>query len=426
MTAATLADAAVDARAGRDLVRVTLSDRIPDSAFATSSRGVVTINGLDVLKAGTFNGFQILAEDLDVMVARFAQLRESGTFVPPFRLDHSWSVLSVVGYFNSLETYTRTDLAGVENTFLRGDLELTGSLDYEPAAIVAACKRGSLRNRSAEIGSYLTNAGVELPLVFYGAAFVDIPAVEGLAPVGLSRGLRLSTPRSITTLTTEGFSPMSDTDDTTTTSTGDPAPADAGEAGTTVEAGEVGQDSDPARSDDPATPDESGTGTAGDPPPDPETVAGGDPGDPAPSTTPDAAAGDPDPDDGTAAELERLRSEIVRLRQADVDRRVETLRAAGAITAANEAAAVALLSHDDEDVRRSAGTILDHSPTAVRLGHRPGRIGLDAGNGETIRLGMSKDEVGPLWASLTPDDRRARQAEYDAWSQHRRDNGIRD
>lgn len=429
MTAtATLADAAVDARAGRDLVRLTFTDRIPDTAFATRS-GVVTVTGIDLCKAGTFNGFQIIPEDLEAMVARFAQLRDTGTFVPPIRLDHSWSVLSVVGYFTNLETYVRPDLTGMDNTFLRGDVDLTGSLDYDAAALVAAIKRGALRNRSAELGGYVTNAGVELPLVFYGCAFVDIPAVEGLAPVGLSRSTRFSAPRSITTLTAspEG-TPMTDTapeTPETTTATGDPAPADAGQAGTTVDAGQVSQDPDPARTDNPDTPTTSGTETQ-DPPADPpaDGQAGGD----SPATS-SAAAGDApgDVSQDPAAELTAARAEIRRLRQAETDREVARFRSSGAIVAATEDAAVRLLSHDSEDVRRAAGTLLGHMTTPIRLGSAPGRVELAAANGgELIRVGMSKDEVGALWLELDKTGRQARQAEYDAWAKHRRDNGIRD
>jgi hypothetical protein len=39
---------------------------------------------------------------------------------------------------------------------------------------------------------------------------------------------------------------------------------------------------------------------------------------------------------------------------------------------------------------------------------------------------MSKDEVGPLWADLSTEERRARQGEYAAWARHRQENGITD
>ena len=194
-----LAETAVAARGGADLERFTLSDRIPADRLAKNGDGSYTITGMDVLKTGVFNGVvEIIDADLDGMVARFEELRDGGIFVPPFRLDHGWSVLDVIGYYETLETYTRDDpTTGVVRRFMRGDVRITGSLDHDPAKIVAAIKRGALRTRSSELGFYVTNAGVELPRIFYGCAFVDIPAVEGLEPVKLSRRPE---PRRITNL----------------------------------------------------------------------------------------------------------------------------------------------------------------------------------------------------------------------------------
>jgi hypothetical protein len=43
-----------------------------------------------------------------------------------------------------------------------------------------------------------------------------------------------------------------------------------------------------------------------------------------------------------------------------------------------------------------------------------------------IELGMSKEEVGPLWASLSSEERKARQSEYDEWRADRDERGDRD
>lgn len=461
-----LAEQAVAARDGRDLYSFGLSDRIPEAALAKNGDGTFTITGVDLLKAGTFNGLSLLDADLEAMGERFVQLRDAGVFLPPFRLDHSWSILSVIGHFENLETYRRVDTTdSMEKTFLRGDIRLTGSIDYEPAKIIAAIKRGALRSRSSELGYYVTNAGLELPLVFYGCAFVDIPAVEGLAPVELSR-TRLSVPHKITALSsTEGSSmtpeqiarlaalraatslsadeeaerdelaalealEAGDEGETPDLSPGDEATAeDAGDA-TEVEdptSDEVREEleeaasgddelvDDPASGDDPETPGE-GDG-------DPETP------EPVETPTPDAAATGGDEATG---ELSRLREENARLRREATDREIARFRAAGVIVSANEEAATSLLSHDDEGVRRAAGTLLSNLPSTVNLDRRRGRTTLsNDGNasgeaGSLIRLGMSKDEVGPLWASLSSEERTAHRDEYDAWRRDREENGIRD
>jgi len=455
-----LADHAVAARGGADLFRFGLADRIPDSAFAANSDGSITVTGVDLLKSGTFNGLSLLNEDLEAMAVRFEQLATAGIFLPPFRLDHSWSILSVVGWFESIETYVRVDTTdSMEKTFLRGTIRLTGSVDYKPAQIVDAIKRGALTNRSSELGYYITNSGLELPLVFYGCAFVDIPAVEGLSPVSLSR-LRRPEPHSITNLSLpEGNDTMDpdqlarlaalraldtltpeesvelgeleqlaqetgtaipdpDNEGTVTapTGTGDNAAADENTPGV-----REGEETDPDETGSAGAVEDAGVegGTPG---------AGGDAGTPAGATAP-APPGAPAE---TVDELSRLRAENQRLRQESTDRVVTELRSSGVIVQENEADALALLSHDDEDVRRRAGALLRSIPARLELGRRRGQTALSSRtpnggtDGELIRIGMSKDEVGPLWADLTTEERRARQGEYAAWARHRQENGITD
>jgi len=127
--------------------------------------------GLNVFKAGTFKdswGVQHTwePEHLEQMVFHFAMLRNRGLFENvPFRVDHTRSAATVVGYFESLS---------VEDNFLRGRIKWT-----EPDA-VEKINRGTYRSRSAEIGMYETNDEAMFWPVFMGCAFVDIPAVEGL------------------------------------------------------------------------------------------------------------------------------------------------------------------------------------------------------------------------------------------------------
>jgi hypothetical protein len=469
MTAATLeplADAAVAARSGRDLFSFGMSGRIPDDRFAKNADGSITITGVELLKSGTFNGLSLIDADLDGMVERFAQLRDAGIFLPPFRLDHSWSILSVVGWFETLETIRRVDTTdSLEKAFLVGSIRLTGSIDYTPAQIVDAIKRGALTNRSSELGYYVTNSGVELPLVFYGCAYVDIPAVEGLAPVTLSR-VHQSTPHKITNLTKGspmdpkklrrlhalrtklGLSTGPDaaneaalsSDETTeldeleqeATAAG-VTDSDVELAAATADDDEVVDDVPEGETDEERAAREAAAGEAPEAPEDPleEGTARTDatvPGTPAaePSDALRQAPADTD-------EVTRLRAQLATLRQEATERELATLRAAGVIVPANEEAATALLGHDDEDVRRMAGTLLANLPnTTVALGRRQGRTALStSGNasgeaGSLIRLGMSKDEVGPLWAALSSEERAAHRVEYDAWRKDRDENGIRD
>lgn len=435
-----LADAAVSARVGADLYRFTNRDQIPDTSLAKNGDGTFTITGIDFLKAGTFNGLGLLEVDLEAMVGHFVQLRDAGIFLPPFRLDHSWSVLSVIGWIENLETYRRVDATdSMEKTFLRGDVRLTGSVDYTPDQIVKAIKSGSLRNRSSELGYYVTNSGVELPLVFYGCAFVDIPAVEGLSPVSLSK-VRLSTPHTITALNADDEETPGMLDETTTP---DETPEGTVDESTTPE---TPDETTPDEVLDDTTLDESDDEEAEEAPDlsDVDDVIDGDLTD---GEEDDASSDDADelgtgdsastPESPTGGDLSRrleeANAEIRRLRSESANREISRFREAGVIVAANETAATALLSHDDPEVRRSAGIILGHVGATVRLGTRRGKTTLTpdntaGGSDVRIEIGMTKDEVSDLWANLTPEDRKAgpHRVAYDAWRKDRADNGVRD
>lgn len=434
-----LADQAVAARAGADLYRFALGDRIPDTAFASNSDGSVTVTGIDFLKSGTFNGLGLVDADLEAMVQHYTALRDAGIFLPPFRLDHSWSVLSVIGWVDNLETYRRVDETdSMEKTFLRGDVRLTGSIDYTPAQIVKAIKGGSLRNRSSELGYYVTNAGVELPLVFYGCAFVDIPAVEGLGAVALRSVVR-STPHSIVNLTTEGRSTMDPEKLARLTALRAQSELSADEeverdeleaeeaAHVTAPAPDASVDADGVEESADDTPDEDASDNSDDTGDADEEEDADDPADETPAgETVDAPAGAP------ANEVEALRAEIARLRDAEATRELERFQRGGVIVQANEEAATFLLRHDDEEVRRRVGVLLSNLPAGVTLSRPRGKVGLSTesngsgAGGQLIKLGMTAAEVGPLWASLTPEERTKRNGEYLAWRKDRDENGIRD
>jgi hypothetical protein len=372
----------VEALAGHELYRFRSTGRLSRTVedvtkLKKASDGSVTIPDVDVLKTGEFNGLQLVDGDLMAMVERFAALREA-VFAPPFRLDHSWSIYDVVGWFDALETYQRVDESdGLAKTFLKAEIRITGSINVEVDAVLSAIKRGALDPRSSELGYYRTNAGTEYPMVFYGAAFVDIPAVEGLGGVKLSKR---SEPGRIVNLnaTTEGTPAMSQT--STDTSTGTEG------AATTA--------TTDAPKDDAAT-----------------TAAT----DAATTTAPAADA----PVEGETPREAELRKRVAKLRQNEADRNIEHFSKAGVIVKANRDAAVALLSHDDDEVRDLAAKLLQHSSGVVKLDVRAGQQSSTT-DAEIKTEGLEMfsdpdrpiDEVAAQWDALTKEERKAHNGEY--------------
>lgn len=139
-----------------------------------TSKGSHILRGLRIFKKGTFKdsmGMERTWEDthLEQMAFHYTLLKDGG-FLPnvPVRVDHSFSVQNVAGYF--LNVYREKD----DSSFLAADVEIT-----EPDAY-AKWERGTYRSRSLEVGMYETNDGAMYWPVILGLAFVDIPAVEGL------------------------------------------------------------------------------------------------------------------------------------------------------------------------------------------------------------------------------------------------------
>lgn len=136
-----------------------------------TDHGTKLIVGVEVFRVGTFKdsvGEQRTwtLEQLAQMVSNFALLREAETFPNvPLRVDHSWSVESVIGYIDALY---------VVGDKLVADLEITEPDHFDKF------DRGTYRSRSLEVGMYEDNNGTAYYPVVMGLAFVDIPAVEGL------------------------------------------------------------------------------------------------------------------------------------------------------------------------------------------------------------------------------------------------------
>lgn len=135
--------------------------------------GQYAVHGLKIFKTGTFcdsdgDRHVIDADYIRDSVTNFYALKESGVLPNvPWRLDHSRSVESVVGYFENVYS----DPTG---EFLLCDFAFT---DDEVAQKYA---KGKYRNRSIEIGEHAVNSGETYDPVIMGCAFVDLPAVEGL------------------------------------------------------------------------------------------------------------------------------------------------------------------------------------------------------------------------------------------------------
>ena len=146
-----------------------------DLAIATDTGMVV--RDQKVFRTGTFTSMQgstrtYSHQDLDLAVENFVKLRELN-IIPnvPVREDHSTSIKDVVAYFTDVRRF---------GDFLYADWEWV-SLDAE-----TKWNEKKYRNKSIEIGRYVTNEGTVYDPVVLGLAFVDHPAVEGLYRIAQS------------------------------------------------------------------------------------------------------------------------------------------------------------------------------------------------------------------------------------------------
>jgi len=128
-----------------------------------------SLKNVEIFKAGTYRGRTYVVNDLKKMVRNFNFLKKNNIFPNvPVRVDHSASAYDVAGY--------------IEAVRVKGD-KLLADMAITEEGVYKKIKRTTLRSRSIEIGEYEDNKGNVYSPVIYGVAWVDIPQVEGLAPV---------------------------------------------------------------------------------------------------------------------------------------------------------------------------------------------------------------------------------------------------
>jgi hypothetical protein len=237
----------VMARSERMNVALFVSDTTYGS-IATPKRfkkdnGALAIQGVPVFRSGTFRdsmGMQHGWEDLHMeqMVANFNVLKSQNILTDvPVRDGHP-SLFggggTVVGFHTGLSTAKGKNLAdGSEYTYLLADFEI-----LDPAAQVKY-DAGLFRNRSSEVGEYVTNNETAFWPTYMGFAFVDIPAVEGLNhaqfaheadrkfTILMEKGLPVTTEQNKTTDTGPAVPPPGQSTQTTTEPSTNPASPDS-------------------------------------------------------------------------------------------------------------------------------------------------------------------------------------------------------
>lgn len=142
-------------------------------AITRNADGTATVTGFPVFKAGTFRdsmGDQTTwtTDHLYQMASNFDLLKSRDIFPNvPVRIDHSYTMEKVMGYFDGLSVSS-------DGQMLLADYTITEPDQVEKVA------RGTYRSRSMEVGLFESNSGEMYFPVAFGFAFVDIPAVEGL------------------------------------------------------------------------------------------------------------------------------------------------------------------------------------------------------------------------------------------------------
>ena len=417
-----------DTRPARLLDLAEQHDGAPDGALTLAHRSSAPVTfakgdpdlvvGVEVLKAGVFNGdTQITDADLMAYAARFHDL--AGTFTPPHRLDHSWDVLSVVGWYEDLRVEDRPDATTGETVAkLVGDFRIVGTPD-ERERLRQWIKGGKLRNISSELMPYRTNTGREYARVFAGAAFVDIPAVEGLAPITLRRDAVALGSRNdeegATVPTDDKPAEGTETPETVTPAETPEAAPETQEVPVETETREPADDDETDPAEDPTTADGI---TLGDPEEEP-APAGDTPEDPAPDDL--RAVSDPDlvatlraagvtlTADQEATLGRTLEAELSR-RQTAAER-FRTYQARGVVPLAVADRVQTLLNHRDPAVSDGVAAILDLASPPVTLGAHLGDLASERAEDDTRTTPaelreMDRAEFGNAWANLTPEQRR--------------------
>lgn len=150
--------------------------------------GSLVLERVAVFRSGTFRdsmGYQNTWESLHMkqMIDNWDHLRDNKIFDDvPVRDGHpGWLIHGtegngkVVGWHTNLATEkAKAPHDDEEYDYIFADYEIT---DPDAAQNI---ENGTWRNRSAEIGTYVTNNEAEFWPTYMGFAYVDIPAVEGL------------------------------------------------------------------------------------------------------------------------------------------------------------------------------------------------------------------------------------------------------
>lgn len=146
------------------------------------------VDDVAVFRSGTFRdsmGYQSTWESMHInqIITNWEHLVNNKLFTDvPVRDGHPGWLISgmegngkVIGYHTSLKSERRkAPHDDTEYDYLIAGFEIT-----DPQA-QQNIENGTWRNRSAEIGTYTSNAEAEYWPVYMGVAYVDIPAVEGL------------------------------------------------------------------------------------------------------------------------------------------------------------------------------------------------------------------------------------------------------
>lgn len=150
--------------------------------------GILVVERAAMFRSGTFRdsmGIQNTWESLHMkqIIDNYEHLRDNKLFDDvPVRDGHKgWLIRDlpgngqVVGWHDKIWTENlEAPHDGEKYDYILADIRIT---DPEAAAKIES---GTWRNRSAEIGTYVTNSEAEFWPVYVGVAYVDIPAVEGL------------------------------------------------------------------------------------------------------------------------------------------------------------------------------------------------------------------------------------------------------
>jgi hypothetical protein len=153
-----------------------------------STGSKLTLEDVPVFRSGTFRdsmGYQHTYDPfhMEQMVSNFDLLKKQNILPDvPVRDGHPGFLLSgmegngkVVGWHNSLRTEERVSPVDQQKyTYLLATYDI---LDEQAQTNIES---GLWRNRSSEVGTYISNSEAEFFPVYAGFAYVDIPAVEGL------------------------------------------------------------------------------------------------------------------------------------------------------------------------------------------------------------------------------------------------------